>query len=345
MNTKSKRLLQTLLVFCFSLFLQFNAFALMDGMSTFDVQGPVAREQLHVFWWTLAIVVFLTLTVGGVFFYTLIRFRSKPGEDDAVPEQSHGNANVEIALIIASCILLLVIAVPNAKALFLMDAPPKEEGEPIKVVAIGHQWWWEFQYPDLGITTANELHIPAGRPVDFDLKSADVLHSFWVPKLAGKMDVIPGQINKIWFKADKADKFYGQCTEFCGDSHANMRFLVYSHEQADFDQWVREQKKDGVKPETPDQVNGQQVFMKGCNSCHAVKGTGAMGVVGPDLTHFGSRDTLGAAIYDNTDENLAKWLRDPKGMKPGNLMNLEQVNMVLSDRDVNALVAYLKSLK
>ncbi|HEY9839315.1 MAG: cytochrome c oxidase subunit II [Candidatus Sericytochromatia bacterium] len=319
----------------------------MNGpMSIMDVNGPVAVEQRTVFWFTVGVSAFLLLTVGGVFLYAIFRFRAKPGQDFHVPEQTHGSAKVEVALIVASCLLLLVIAIPNAKALFYVsEVPEARKAEQIKVIAIGHQWWWEFQYPDLGITTANELHIPVGKPIDLQIKAVDVIHAFWVPRLAGKIDATPGQINTMWMEASEPGTYKGQCTEYCGDSHANMRFLVMAEKQEDFDTWARNTKKDGAKPSTVEEVNGQQVFMKGCNSCHTVGGSGAMGVVGPNLSHFGSRTTLGAGIYVSNEENLTNWIKFPKQMKPGNLMNLEQVNMVVSDKDVKDLVAYLKSLK
>lgn len=319
----------------------------MDGPMSFMVaDGPVAAAQKNVFWYTVWVSLFLTITVGGAFIYAIYRFRAKPGADFEVPEQSHGSAKVEIALIVTSCLLLVVIAIPNARALFYVDSVPQERREEaLKVVAIGHQWWWEFQYPDLGVTTANELYIPVGKPIDVEIRSADVLHSFWVPRLAGKMDAIPGQNNRMWFQADKAGTYQGHCTEYCGDSHANMRFLVEARDDAEFEQWLRNEKKDAVAPESVQEVNGQRIFMQGCNACHMVKGTSAMGMVGPDLSHFAGRKTLGAGIFENNDENLAKWIKYPQQMKPGNLMNLEQVNMVLSDRDVDSLVAYLNSLK
>jgi len=319
----------------------------MDGpMSMMVTDGPVAAEQKAVFWYTVGVSAFLLVTVGGVFLYTIFRFRAKPGQDFVVPEQSHGSAKVEIALIVASCLLLLVIAIPNAKALFYVDRVPQDrQEEAIKVIAIGHQWWWEFQYPELGITTANEMHIPVGKPIDLEIKSVDVLHSFWVPRLAGKMDAIPGQINTMWMQADNPGTYQGHCTEYCGDSHANMRFLVMAVDDAGFEAWVRNEKKDAVAPESVQEVNGQKVFMQGCNACHVIQGTPAMGMAGPNLSHFADRTTLGAGIYENNDENLAQWIKYPQKMKPGNLMNLEQVNMVLSDRDVSDLVAYLNSLK
>lgn len=344
----ASRLISAILVgaFLFGLYVvSFFVPGSLDGeLNYMSAKGPVALEQLKVFWYTVAVSAFLVVTVGGAFVYALFKFRAKPGEDFAVPEQSHGKASIEVGLIIASCILLVVIAIPNAKALFYVNAPP-EGAETIKVVAIGHQWWWEFQYPELGVTTANELHVPVGKAIDVEVRSADVLHSFWIPQLAGKMDAVPGQINTMWFQADEAGKYYGHCTEYCGDSHANMRFLVFAEEEAEFKKWVKNESSDAAVPETVEQVNGQRIFMQGCNSCHAIKGTDAMGVVGPNLSHFGSRVSLGSSIYDNDTEHLSKWLKYPQKMKPGSLMNLEQVNMVLSDSDVENLVAYLQNLK
>ncbi|PIQ26722.1 cytochrome c oxidase subunit II [bacterium (Candidatus Blackallbacteria) CG17_big_fil_post_rev_8_21_14_2_50_48_46] len=345
MKAQSTSILRLILMMgSFLLMYPLNALALMDAQSTFDVKGTIGQEQLTVFWFTVGVSAFLLLTVGGVFFYALFRFRAKPGQDFAVPEQTHGSAKVEIALIIASCLLLLVIAVPNAKALFVMDKPP-EDKPAMKVIAIGHQWWWEFQYPDLGITTANELHIPTNTAVKVDIKAVDVIHSFWVPRLAGKMDAVPGQINQMWLDAKEPGKYNGQCTEFCGDSHAQMRFLVFAHDKADFDKWTKSEKADAAKPDTVAQVNGEKVFMQGCNSCHAIKGTNAMGIIGPNLTHFGSRTSLGAVMYENNTDNLKNWIKFPQQMKPGNLMKLEQANIVLSDRDLADLVAYLQNLK
>ena len=335
-------------IFCVGLYLVslFVPGSLDGALSYMVANGPVAAEQKSVFWYTIWVSASLLVAVGGVFLYAIFRFRAKPGQDFNVPEQSHGSTMVEVGLIVVSCVLLLFIAIPNINALrFVSEVPQARKGEAIKVIAIGHQWWWEFQYPELGITTANEMHIPVGKPIDIEIRSVDSLHSFWVPQLAGKMDAIPGQHNTMWLQADKADKYYGHCTEYCGDSHANMRFFVMADEAADFDKWVKHETSNAVAPDTVEQINGHRVFMQGCNSCHALTGTDAMGVVGPNLTHFGSRTSLGSAIFPNDTKHLVDWLKDPQGVKPGNKMNLEQVNMVLSNTDINDLVAYLQSLK
>lgn len=319
---------------------------LTDPMSTFDAQGPIARSQLNVFWWSIGLSFFLLIAVGGIFFYAIFKFKAKPGQEHLIPEQSHGSTAIEAGLIVVSTLLLLFIIIPNLNSLWLMDAIPESEKngkEPIEVIAIGHQWWWEFQYPKLGITTANEMHIPAGVPISIKLKSVDVIHSFWVPKLAGKLDVMPGQINWLWLKADQPGEYYGHCVEFCGEAHAYMRFMVHSDTPEAWTQWVDNEKADSTKPKEALAINGKEVFMNGCNACHTVKGTMAAGVIGPNLSHIADRKTLAAGIFEKTDANLYAWLKNPQAMKQGNLMNVASMN--LTDRDITALVAYLKSLK
>jgi cytochrome c oxidase subunit 2 len=234
-----------------------------------------------------------------------------------------------------------VIAVPNIRALFAASAPPAgEEVLPIQVT--GHQWWWTFAYPTLGVVTANELHVPIGRAVQVHLRSADVIHSFWVPRLAGKMDVIPNQENRMWFKADRPGIYFGQCAEFCGVSHAHMGFRVVAQTAADFAAWVQTQQQPAPVPTDPPAVHGAQLFLqRGCLACHTISGTPAQGTVGPNLTHVGSRQTLAAGVLANTPDNLARWLRDPQAVKPASLMP----NLALDDASIGALVAYLHGLK
>jgi cytochrome c oxidase subunit 2 len=219
-------------------------------------------------------------------------------------------------------------------------AEPPTEGMPIKVIA--HQWWWEFQYPELGIVTANELHIPMGQPVVVELNSDNVIHSFWIPQLAGKTDVVPGQTNSMWFQADRVGVYRGQCAELCGTQHANMNFVVVAQPTEDFNQWAEWQKTPAVQT-TSQTAAGEQVFMTtgACLGCHTVNGTDAKGVNGPNLTHIGSRQTLAGGALPNTPENLAHWLTNPQAVKPGNKMLISR----LSQDDIAALVQYLSSLK
>jgi cytochrome c oxidase subunit 2 len=231
------------------------------------------------------------------------------------------------------------------------------------VLVKGHQWWWEFQYTDLGVTTANELHIPVNIQVNLQLESNDVIHSFWVPHLAGKTDVIPGRQNHLWLQADEPGTYQGQCAEFCGIEHALMRLQVVAESQSDFNTWVQGQRAIPSLAATPTPgpgaagtpgaqgtpsadaslvAQGAQLFATGaCITCHTLRGTPAQATVGPDLTHFASRKTLAANTLTNTPANLAKWLHNPQAIKPGN----DMPNLNLSDSDVDALVAYLESLK
>jgi cytochrome c oxidase subunit 2 len=229
-------------------------------------------------------------------------------------------------------------------AIFATQSQPPDFQSALKVKAIGHQWWFEFQYPELGITTANELHVQKGQTVYFDLESADVIHSFWFPQQGGKRDMIPGHTNHMWFTPETAGRFLGQCVEFCGASHANMRMILYVHEPADFAAWTRTQKEPATAPApgSPAAAGSQLFIQKGCAGCHTVEGVpAAVGKQGPNLSHYGNRSTVAAGVAENNAENLGRWLRDPPGFKPGALMP----NLGLNDDEIAALTAYLHSLK
>jgi len=210
----------------------------------------------------------------------------------------------------------------------------------MRIAATGHQWWWEFSYG--GVKTANELHIPADTPIDLDLTSADVIHSFWVPELGPKMDMLPGITNHLRLFARRAGSYEGQCSEFCGIEHAWMRIRVVVQTQSEFDAWLGLQGK----PRTTVETAAEKIFLANiCVSCHTVRGTDAKGTAGPDLTHVGSRATIGAGVLENTDANIVAnmraWLADPQRYKPGALMP----SVPLSNADLDALAAYLVSLK
>ena len=228
------------------------------------------------------------------------------------------------------------------------------DDDALQVTAIGHQWWFEFQYPDITyrgadgharvLTTANELHIPVGTAVNFTLESADVIHSFWVPKLGGKMDMVPNNVNTMWLKADAPGPlqgYAGQCAEFCGLSHALMRFRVFADPPEVFEQWVAGQVSPVVAPTDGPAEEGLRVFTtRGCNGCHTIEGV-SQGTLGPNLSHVASRTTIAAALMDRSDENLATWLRDPPALKPGSFMQ----DLNLTESEIDALVAYLQSLR
>ncbi len=322
----------------------FGACAQRMPQNTFDPAGEGARDIANLMTPVLLIAGVIFVVVQTILIVSVVRFRD-PGEDDGTaPRQVHGNTPLEVIWTIAPFLILVGIAVPTVRLIWKQHEVPQGEGV-LEVVVTAHQWWWEFEYPSEGVRTANELHIPAGKEIKLLLRSNDVVHSFWIPRLGGKQDVIPGK-ELVWtLKADRpeAEPLYGQCVELCGASHANMRLRAVVQSEADFEAWLQGQKRPAaVPPEGSKAAEGKRVFETGaCIGCHTIAGTNAQGRVGPDLTHFASRSTFAAGIFDRTDENLAAWLRDPPGVKPGAKMP----NLGLSDQEVQNLVAYLQSLE
>jgi cytochrome c oxidase subunit II len=259
------------------------------------------------------------------------------GEDSAVPPFG------PTGFIVAGGFLLPIVVVTPLYLLSLKTSASlstPQEGLTIRVV--GHMWWWEVRYPEQGLVTANEIHIPAGQPVRLELASADVIHSFWVPRLNGKRDLIPGVENVFWIQADEPGVFRGQCGEYCGTQHANMAFHVIALPPDEFDAWLAERSRNSPRPAVTHQPRGLKVFMSaGCAQCHAVGGTPATGNVGPDLSHVGSRQTIAAAMLPNTRGNLMGWIADPQAIKPGAKMP----RTYLAADDLLALVEYLEGLK
>ena len=315
-----------------------------DPQNTLATVGEVGKRQQDLFWlifWLAAAVFFL---VEGLLLFTILRYRSKPGQ--GIPVQTHGNTRLEIGWTIAPTLLLCAVAVPTVATTF-DNARVPDVGMNVRVV--GHQWWWEFEYPGVGVVTASDLHIPVGEEISLHIESTDVIHSFWVPKLAGKIDAIPSRVNTMWLKGDEPGTYLGQCVELCGIQHANMRFRVIVQPRAEFDAWVAQQKS--VPGPPSDRVaEGAAVFANPTNQCivcHTIEGTSGVGKVGPDLTHFGSRQTLAGGMIEHTPENLFEWLDDPDKVKPGNLMSeqFKNSNIDLSYEQITALVAYLRSLR
>jgi cytochrome c oxidase subunit 2 len=296
--------------------------------------------EINGLFWTIiywSIPVFIIVEVGLVF--VLWRYRRRPGAP--MPAQVHGNTTIEILWTLAPALILATIAVPTVQTIFRTQAEMDPRALQVRVVA--HQWWFEFHYPKENIHTASDLWIPAGRKIDLQLESADVIHNFWPPKLAGKRYNIPGHTNRLTFTTNEPGLYWGRCTEYCGTSHANMGFRVIVASDDDFRKWVGEfQKPRGPQSVDPLVQQGQQTFLtSACIGCHAIAGTPAQARVGPDLTYFGRRHTIAGALMDNTPENLALWLKNPPAVKPGSLMP----NLNLSDEQVRALVAYLESLR
>ena len=304
--------------------------------STLVARSEFARAILTVY----AIITWSAVIIGTIVFavlaWVIVRYRDRPGAPP--PSRTRGHSLLEIAWTIAPALVLLVIAVPTIHVIFLTQSRPAPDS--LDVVVRGWQWWWEFRYPTLDVVTANELHLPAGRPVLLRLEGPDVIHSFWVPQLGGKRDVVPGRHNRITLTPEAPGEYLGQCAEFCGASHANMRMRVIVQTPADFDRWVAAQKAPPVEP-GGDAADGKSAYARmACVGCHTIRGVSG-GVIGPDLTHVGARRTIAAGLLPNTPENLTAWLRDPEAVKPG----VKMPNLRLTDAEARSLAAYLVSLK
>lgn len=400
---------------------------LHGNQSTFDVHGPVAERQLYVFYVTLWVCLAIFVVVGAVLAYATFKFRARSIADEHAepPPQGHGNPLVEIGLIVVSIVALVIIAVPTLKNIWYTQEVPAEYKDKLMTVkATGYQWWFRFEYTEIktsgadgkdtadNLVVGNELVIPVDTPVKVLLRSQDVIHSFWLPKLAGKVDMIPNRGNFLWMLGTKPGYYWGQCAEYCGEEHGNMRFRAIVLSKEDWAKWVEKQKAGGRSPSpattaAADQPRvqlaslalhernnfdgdmftvwqsrqaaptgedavliekGRNLFAdKGCNRCHTVRGHDGLkngqrvpfgGITGPDLTHFGARTTIAAAIRDNTPENLKQWVTHPDDVKPGNKMWREGYNKPnadlhapldpdfrVNDQEADALVAYLHSLR
>jgi cytochrome c oxidase subunit 2 len=329
---------------------------LAQSQSMFDPASPGAEEIRNLSILVLAITGFIFILVEGILFYASLRFRRGAATGNE-PPQIYGSKPIEIAWTAAPGLIVFVLVMVTTRTLWEINPTPPDPrpgDHALFVKAIGHQWWWEYRYDhydgkELGFTTANELHIPVGskgvaRRIYLALDSADVCHSFWVPRLAGKTDMIPGRTNQMWFQTDQPGLFLGQCGEFCGTQHANMLIRVIAEPAADFEHWLAGQKRDQAPADSdPETVkSGRTVFLgQSCVNCHRVAGTPAQGAYAPDLTHLMSRQTLATGIAANTPENLRQWVADPQKIKPGCLMPA----FGLSDRDRNRIVDYLVTLR
>jgi cytochrome c oxidase subunit 2 len=365
--------------------------------STLDPKGPVAQSQLDLFMVTVYVTFPIFILVGGALLFVVIKFKAKPGDEKKLPPQGHGNPLIELSLVAASVGALVIIAIPTLTTIWythIMQERPEDhliawypgeiaeadENEVLTIIARGWQWWFSFEYPQLGIVTANEFAIPKGKVVRFELRAQDVIHSFWLPKLAGKVDMIPGRTNWMWMQGDEVGHYYGQCAEFCGEAHAYMLFRADVLSVEDFKDWVAHQRSEAPPPNTgswgefqqlaqssPEALaddpiqRGARLFMgrATCIQCHAVKGSIARGILGPDLTHVGSRVSLGAGWMDHRGpdgqidaekqfDNFYRWIRESEKIKPGNLMYYTAVGLQhvdLSDDDVRDLAHFMVHLR
>jgi cytochrome c oxidase subunit 2 len=314
---------------------------------------------MNTVWWATAIFIL----VEGALLWAIFKFRGKP--TDAEPKQIHGSTVIEIIWTVIPAAVLAVVAVPTVQTIFRTAAIPQasaEGGEPLLVEVSGHQWWWEFYYPEYGIRTANELHVPVGRTVDLRMKTVDVLHSFWVPQFAGKRDVFPNRETRLWFTAKEAGAYPGACGEFCGEQHAKMLFHTIASTSADFDTWVTSRKADSVAyamprsaaqiaadttavapvvPVSAQVAEGQRLFaMKTCSGCHSLQAVGGPKVaIGPNLSGIGSRRYIASGWLENTDENLKHWIRFPDSVKSG----VKMIVPPMTDAEAEAIVAFLRT--
>jgi cytochrome c oxidase subunit 2 len=295
----------------------------------------------------LIICAAIFLIVTGMLVYVTVKFRSRgPADDRKEPPQIYGSSQIELAWTVVPILITVVLILVTTRTIGeIQDHKIPKSALQIRVV--GHQWWWEVHYTKADgttsdFTTANEIHVPVGvGPIEITLQSADVIHSFWVPQLNGKTDVIPNWTNHTWIEPRATGTYFGNCAEYCGTQHANMLLRVIAQTPADFAKWETLQRTPPPAPVAADAVIGKQVFFaNSCVNCHRIDGTPAMGVFGPDLTHLMARQTLGAGVATLNRENLHSWIRDPQVLKPGCLMP----NMQLTDKEVDQVVAYLMTL-
>lgn len=333
----------------FILLLPTLAFA--DGpQSVPSIFAPASTPASDIFslsLFVLAITGGIFLVVAGILTYVIFRFRDK-GEsgDKHEPAQVYGSIQIELAWTVIPILIVVVLFLTTARMIFaIQDAPRPPDA--LDVTVVGHQFWWEFRYPKLGIVTANELHVPLSpqdhpEPTYLKLYSADVDHSFWVPQLAGKTDLIPNHPNVTWVEPQTPGLYLGQCAQFCGVEHAKMLLRVYVDPPAQFAAWVKNQEQPAVESQSPEAVAGRHVFeSEACMNCHTIRGTAATGRFGPDLTHLMSRSTLAAGAVPNTEANLREWIQDPDHFKPGSLMPA----MKLNNQQLDEVTAYLETLK
>ncbi len=318
-----------------------------SSTSIFDPAATPARSVFSLSMLVLSVTLVIFLLVGGLLLYALIRFRRRPTDSDREPAQIYGSNQIELSWTVIPILIVMMLFLSTTRVILNTEASPKPGGA-LDVTVIGHQFWWEYRYPKLGVVTANELHIPISDPAKptptyLEMSSADVVHSFWVPRLAGKMDLIPNRLNTMWIDPPEPGLYLGQCAQYCGTQHAKMLLRVYAQSPEDFAAWVKQQRKaaDRDLSGNPAAAEGQTVFLNNaCMNCHTIGGTAATGRVGPDLTHLASRDTIASGVVQNTPENLRTWIADPNSMKPGSRMP----SMHLNHRDLDAVTAYLTTL-
>jgi cytochrome c oxidase subunit II len=348
-RTRNSILLSTMRIIVFLFSFLATAAASTTTSSTgltniFAPESTPAKTILNLSVFVLVITAIIFVVVFTLLVYSVTKFRGNAANADREPAQVYGSTQIELAWTIIPILIVVVLFLATARVIHAVQDAPKPPGA-VEVTAIGHQFWWEFRYPGLGIVTANELHIPVSDPAHptptfLKLLSADTDHSFWIPQLAGKTDLIPNHPNSMWMDPHRTGVFLGQCAQYCGTQHAKMLLRVSVDTPEDFGVWVRAQQRPAIQDEKV--AAGRHVFeTTACINCHAVGGSTANGHFGPDLTHLMSRETIASGAAENTRENLRLWIQKPDAIKPGSLMPAMQLN----DADLDALVSYLATLQ
>jgi cytochrome c oxidase subunit 2 len=314
--------------------------------SIFAPAGTPAHSVFNLSMLVLGVTAGILLLVAGLLLYALLRYRHRPAaaSSEQEPPQIYGSNQIELSWTVIPILIVVMLFLATARVIFSTEHASKPPSA-LDVVVIGHQFWWEYRYPKLGIVTANELHVPVSDPLHptptyLTMSSADTDHSFWVPRLAGKMDLIPNRVNTMWIDPESSGLYLGQCAQYCGTQHAKMLIRVYADDPAHFAAWVERQQQSAAQDATG--AEGRAVFEhNACISCHRVAGTVATGRFGPDLTHVGSRDTIGSGSIPNTPANLRSFIDNPDHFKPGVLMP----SMHLNAHDLDAVTKYLTTLQ
>jgi cytochrome c oxidase subunit II len=313
-------------------------------LNIFIPESSPTHAIIDLSMFVLGITGLIFVVVAGLLVYAVVKFRATPADADREPAQVYGSTQIELAWTIIPILIVLVLFAATARVIHAIQDAPQPPAA-VEVTVIGHQFWWEYRYPGLGVVTANELHVPVSdpsrpRPTFLQLLSADTDHSFWVPQLAGKMDLIPNRVNRLWMDPLRTGIFLGQCAQYCGTQHAKMLQRVSVDTPEEFDAWIDAQRGPAVEDESA--IAGRRIFeTTACINCHTVRGTAANGRFGPDLTHLMSRATLASGAALNTPANLRVWLTDPDAIKPGSLMPA----MRMSEAELDALVGYMVSLR
>jgi cytochrome c oxidase subunit II len=317
------------------------------SLSPTNIFAPVSTPAQSIFGlslFVLSVTAAIFVIVFTLLLYCVVKFRRRTDDDGREPPQVFGSNQVELAWTVIPILITVVLFMATARVIASIQRVPQPENA-IRVIAIGHQFWWEYRYPDLNVVTANELHVPVSDPAHptptfITLLSADTDHSFWVPRLAGKTDLIPNHPNSMWMDPQETGLYLGQCAQYCGTQHAKMLLRVYADSRQDFNRWIEAQSQPALTTSVVSE--GQRIFERtACINCHAVSGTVADGRFGPDLTHLMSRDTIASGAAPNTPENLRLWIQNPDAIKHGSKMPA----MGLSDHELDAVTAYLATLR